>query len=111
MRPVDGKMLYLSYVRFEKSELGHSINDMVRRLLAYGVELDQLEEKLAGQGLERGRTAREQKYKVIEWKRYSVDESFPSITESAFKENSLPKSVVRFNYTIDLSGIEGESLL
>lgn len=111
MRPADGKKLYLSYVRFEKSELGQSINDMVRRLLTYGVKFEQLEEKLAGQGLERGRTAREQKFKVIEWKRYPVDESFPSITESAFKENSLPKSVVRFKYTIDLSGLEGENLL
>lgn len=111
LRPADNKSLFLSYIRFERSELGLNINDVVKSLQGLGVNMEELESKLAGMGLERGRTAREKKYKVIEWKRYAVDECFPSITESSFKDGSLPRSIVRVNYTIDLSGLQGKSLL
>ena len=111
MSSVKNRGLYLSYVRFERSDLGQSINEMVRKLVAHGISSDILENNLIKCGLEKGRTARERKYRTIEWKKYTVDDRFPMITEASFKEGMLPRNVVRFNYTIDLSGIEGENLL
>lgn len=111
LKPAADKPLYLSYLRFEPSGLGQSINDVARRLKRLGYYAAELEAALAKSGLEQGRTARNDKYKVIEWKKYSVDDRFPSVTESSFKNDRLPQNVVKFTYTVDLSGLEGESLL
>ena len=111
MRPADGKPLYLVYTRFEESELGISIDDVVERLKDKGYPLAELENALLKAGLEYGCIARTVKYKVIEWKKYAVDNSFPAVTESSFKDNRIPENIIKFTYTIDLSGITGENLL
>lgn len=111
MRPAEGKDLFLSFLRLERSEMGRSINDVVNSLKDLGYDAEQLESGLGKQGLERGRTARDCKYKIIEWKRYQVNETFPAITEFSFKDNRIPASVTKLNYTIDLSGIAGKNLL
>ena len=105
------KPLYLIFTRFEESRLGRSINDVVKSLLIQGYDEESLELSLKQMGLEKGRTARDIKYKVIEWKRYCVDDSFPCITEKSFKNDRLPNNITRFTYTIDLSGIVGMNLL
>lgn len=106
----EDKPLYLSFIRFEKSTMGESINDVVERLKRMGYYSSEIEKILERHGLEAGRTARKEKYKVIEWKRYPVDDSFPSVTETSFKGEKLPESVVGFTYTISLSGLDGENL-
>lgn len=111
MNPADGKPLYLAYTRFEKSELGISIDDIVKRLVGKGYHCTELENALSKAGLEHGCIARTVKYKVIEWKKYAVDNCFPAVTESSFKDNRIPKNVIKITYTIDLAGITGENLL
>lgn len=111
MRPVNDKPLYLSFIRFEESGLGRSINDVAQSLKRLGFDSIRLEKALCKAGLEEGRVARDEKYKVLEWKQYPVDDRFPAVTESSFKNNCLPPSVVRFIYTVDLSGIGGQSQL
>ena len=97
--------LYLSFLRFEASEEGISIDDILKKLISNGVDSDILEKSLKAAGLGRGKSARKNRYSVIEWKLYSVDENFPAVTEANFKDNRLPECVIRFVYTLDLSGI------
>ena len=109
MRPPEGKSLSLAFLRFEKSVLGRSIDDVANSLKTHGYDAIALERALTKAGLEEGRVARNQKYKILEWKLYPVDETFPSVTESSFKNDRLPPSIVRFTYTVDLSGVTGQS--
>ena len=109
MRPPKGKSLSLAFLRFEKSVLGRSIDDVANSLKTHGYDAIALERALTKAGLEEGRVARNQKYKILEWKLYPVDETFPSVTESSFKNDRLPPNIVRFTYTVDLSGVTGQS--
>ena len=54
---------------------------------------------------------RKNKYKIIETKKYCVDESFPSVTVNSFKGDRLPDHVIKFSYTIDLAGISGTKII
>lgn len=109
MRPAEGKSLYLSFIRFEPSRLGRSVDDVAISLKASGYNSVDLETALKKSGLEEGRVARKEKYKILEWKMYLVDDQFPAITESSFKDDQLPQNIVKFTYTIDLAGIHGQS--
>ena len=111
MIPTAGKPLYLSFIRLEPSALGRSIDDVAESLVKLGYDAAKLEEVLNQKQLEKGRPARNEKFKPIEWKKYTVDESFPTISEYSFKSNRLPQNIVRFTYTINLSGVAGENLL
>lgn len=111
MVPTEGKPLYLSFIRVEPSVLGRSIDEIANSLVRLGYDVSSLEEALNRKQLEKGRPARNEKYRIIEWKQYPVDESFPSITEASFKGDCLPQNVIRFTYTLDLSGVTGENLL
>jgi len=106
-----GKKLDLIFCRFERSPSGQSVEDVVKRLKRAGYDADDLEKGLLKYGLEKGCTARNIKYKTIEMKRYSVDSEFPLVTEKSFKNDCLPKSVVKFTYSVDLSGIKAENIL
>ena len=109
MHPSEGKSLSLAFLRFEKSVLGRSIDDVANSLKTHGYDAIALERALTKAGLEEGRVARNQKYKILEWKLYPVDKTFPSVTESSFKNGRLPPNIVRFTYTVDLSGVTGQS--
>lgn len=111
MIPTEDDPLYLSFIRVEPSLLGRSIDDVAEHLIQLGYDSISLENALNRKQLEKGRPARSAKYKVIEWKKYPVDESFPAITETSFKGDRLPQNIVKFTYTVDLSGITGENIL
>lgn len=106
-----GKPLYLAFIRFERSTLGRSIDDVVKSLINFGYSKADLEKTLKSAGLEEGCTARNYKYKIIETKKYCVDESFPSVTVNSFKGDRLPDHVIKFSYTIDLAGISGTKII
>lgn len=107
----DNNKLFLVFCRFELSPNGRSINDLIKSLSFLGCSADSLNEALENKGLEIGRTARTIKYKLIEMNEYEVDDNFPCVTEHSFKNDRLPAHIVRFNYTIDLSGLPYKNLL
>ena len=109
MRPTGNKPLELAFIRFEKSALGRSIDDLATSISSLGYDHNELESSLAKAGLETGRVARSTRYKVLEWKHFPVDDTFPSVTESSFKNDRIPQNVIRFTYTVDLSGVPGYS--
>lgn len=106
-----GNSLSLIFCRFEKSSLGRSINDLVENLVHLGYNRLTLEQDLEKVNLVKGCVARKQKYKLLEMKKYEIDDSFPIISEKSFKNDCLPNHIIRFTYTIDLSGIECKNLL
>lgn len=106
-----GKPLYLAYFRFEKSLLGRSIDEVKYSLIELGYPEVDLECRLTSMGLDKGCTARSNKYKIIESKQYSVDDTFPAVTENSFKGDRLPEGIVKFTYTVDLSGLIGSQII
>lgn len=103
--------LDLVFCRFEKNTSGRSIDDIVEELISLGYDGALLEKGLKKCGFEQGCTARKYTYKLLEMKKYSVDEGFPMVTEHSFKDDCLPPHIVKFSYTVDLSGIACENLL
>ena len=107
----EDKPLWLFYIRLEPSSLGRSIDELAADIVSYGYDGSLLERALARKKLELGRPSRRLKYKVLEWKKYAVNDEFPIVNEASFKGDTLPRNIIRFNYTVDLSGISGENLL
>lgn len=105
-----GRSLKLLFFRFEKSNLGTSIDEIVNRIISMGYPEEKIEKALKNHQLEKGCVARTLKYKVLESKQYNVDENFPAITMSSFKNDMLPKHITRITYTVDLSGVSGENI-
>lgn len=100
------KRLQLYFCRLEQSRTGISINDMKDRLVADGYDKDKIEQQLYQLGYERGASIREEKYKVLEKRKYEVDDTFPKITKASFKDDHIPESITQITYTIDLDGLE-----
>lgn len=100
------KRLQLYFCRLELSKSGVSINDMKEKLVEDGYDKDKIEQQLYQLGYERGSSIREEKYKVLEKRKYEVDSEFPKITKTSFKDDCIPKSVIQITYTIDLDGLD-----
>ena len=49
---------------------------------------------------------RNKKYKKLEGRIYEVDDSFPRIVQSSFKNDKYPNAITHIQYTVDLDGIE-----
>ena len=79
---------------------------MKERLIHAGYSEGKLELELERQGFERGTSIRNKKYKVIEKRKYEVDDSFPRIVQESFKGNKYPNAITHIEYTIDLDGIK-----
>lgn len=102
---VHKKPLYLYFIRMEESLEGISVNDMKKRLVQTGYDPAKLEMELQQQGLEHGASIRDKKYKILEKRKYIVDESFPCITRESFKNNQLPAGIIQIVYTVDLDAL------
>jgi len=99
------KDLYLYFCRLEESNTGLSVNDMKIKLTNLGYDEAKLEMQLLRQGYEQGSSIRDIRYKVLEKRKYFVDDNFPKITKDSFKGGMFPKSVVQITYSLDLDGI------
>ena len=100
------KRLFLYFCRLEESTEGVSINDMKAKLISAGYDESKLEAELEKMGFERGSSSRNKKYKKLEGRVYEVDDSFPRIVKSSFKNNKYPDAIIHIQYTVDLDGIE-----
>lgn len=99
------KPLFLYFLRMEESLDGISVNDMKQRLINAGYDPGRLEIELQHQGLEHGASIRNVKYKILEKRKYIVDDEFPSITRESFKDNHLPVGITHVVYTVDLDAV------
>jgi hypothetical protein len=103
---VTNKPTKLVFARFDYSESGESINDLVSQLSALGIEENLIEENLALVGFERGKSVRNERFKNVEIRVYDVSDDFPKITAKSFKEDKIPDQVTQIVYTIDLNNIQ-----
>lgn len=99
------KDLFLTFVRMEKSYEGISINEIERELIKIGYDKDVIEKQLNDFGFVKGARARDEKYKVLEIKKYTVNDEFPKITKNSFAGGKFPESITKLIYTIDLANI------
>ena len=99
------KGLELFFCKMEKSQQGISINDMVEALVSHGYDKDLLEQQLNLLRYENGKSARNDKYFVLERRKYLVDGNFPKITDESFKDDKMPQGVTKITYTVNLDGL------
>jgi hypothetical protein len=104
-----GKETSLIFCRFEPSETGISISDMVDRLVSRGIERELLNNGLEHMSLEEGCSARLEKYRLLEMRKYSINDSFPSINATSFKGDKIPEAVIQIIYKVDLISLEYEN--
>lgn len=102
------KANYLIFYRFEPSLNGISIQSMVRALVDLGVEETEIEHALNKLKYAIGSEIRAKTYKVLEVKKYEINENFPKIVPESFKDNKLPQHIVGLTYTLELDGLNGE---
>lgn len=100
------KTLFLYFCRMEKSAEGVSINDMQKKLVEAGYDPGRLELDIESLGFAHGSRARDEKFKILEKRRYVVDEKFPQITRESFKDNCIPSGIIHIEYTVDLDSIK-----
>lgn len=106
-----GVPLSLVFFRFERSVHGISLDDIIIRLTSHGYPADKIEKTMEKSGLEKGCTARSVRYKLLEMKVFPVNDDFPSLTLNSFVGGTLPENITKIKYTVDLSGLSGQSSL
>lgn len=106
-----GEKIDLIFCRFEQSGLGRCLDDLIDSLVKLGMSENDIEKHMQSKGLEKGCTARNIRYKLLEMKDYPVNDDFPVITEHSFKGDKLPPNILKFKYTVDLSGLSCTNLL
>ena len=99
------KPLYLYFCRMEESLEGESINSMMEKMILEGYDSGKIELDIEHQGFDKGESIRDKKYKLLEKRKYEVNDDFPRITTDSFKNNKYPDSITHIEYTIDLEGI------
>lgn len=99
------KPLQLWFYRMEASEQGLSINDMKVKLVSAGYDESLIESQLCDRGFMPGSSSRDKKYVLLEKRKFVVDDNFPRIVESSFKNDVYPKNIIKILYTIDLEGL------
>jgi len=104
------KPLHLYHCCFEKSESGISINDMLIRLGSNGADMDEMERRLKSKGYSRGSSGRKIKYRLLTLNDYLVDESFPRIVPSSFKDGVLPLGIESITYLASLADVKSVAI-
>jgi hypothetical protein len=102
-----GKELFLVHQRFEPSTAGHSIDGVMHRLAASGLDTTLFEQHLEKLGFETGTSYRQITYRLLQSTRYIVDADFPRIVPASFIGGTLPAGIVSIEYEVDLAGLSG----
>lgn len=107
-----GKPLNLILCQFEPTVLtGVSIDSVMSEFREMGYNTVALNSKLSEMGLEEGMSARKKTFVLHAMLKYTVDSDFPRITSASFADGVMPAGIIKFSYTVDLSGMIPESML
>lgn len=102
------KKQFLYFCRFERSETGISIDWISREIVNLGYPKVKLEEMLNKIGFEENSLIRTQKFKLLEMKKYRVDENFPALVIGDIFDSNMIDHVVQVKYKLDLKGLPSE---
>lgn len=101
---------YLLFYRFEPSENGISIQQVVDKLIEIGADEVALEVALEKLKYPVGSEIRHKSYQLLEAMKYEIDDAFPKITPESFPGGQLPQHIIGLTYTMELEGIHCEVL-
>ena len=104
------KKLYLIFNRVEQSIQGVCIDDLMKDINRLA-PLDALkyESYLSAIDYQKGNHYRREKYKILECRKYFINDNFPRITEESFKGDNFPNGISHIEYDVDLEGIPFEN--
>lgn len=100
------KPLYICYIRVEESNAGESIDSLFNELVKNGFDEISLNTYLDSRGYYTGKNERYKQYIIHEMRLYEVDDKFPSITNSSFKDSKIPTGIIKYEYTVSLNGLK-----
>lgn len=101
-----GADLFLVHTRLDRDPSGISLSDLVDRVLDAGAHRDQLNRRLAEEGVGSGDLTvyADRKFKVADSRTYDVDGlAFPRMLRSSFAVGDIPPGTLRISYAIDLT--------
>jgi hypothetical protein len=98
----------LLFFRLEPDVYGISIHDMIIKLLESGVQELEIERALEKLKYPIGSEVRTKSYRLLEVKKYKIDEDFPKIVPESFRGGQLPEHITGLIYNLDLDGLNGE---
>ena len=101
LNKVDGKPLFLYFVRLENSLTGLSFNSLINSLTQLGYDISSIKAKYENINSE----LKNQCFRIDEVKEYAIDDKFPKIVDSSFKNGKIPENIVGLEYTINLIGL------
>lgn len=102
--PPEGGRLFLLHMRLEEAEGAISVPDKVDAIVRNGVDRKVLLALLGKLGyyLEHQEEYRRRCFRVIEIRRYRVEEGFPRLTKGSFLGGTPPKGVESISYSVNL---------
>lgn len=106
LKKINNNPIQLYFVRLEESIEGVSINSVVQDIKNINYNIEKIEKKIKNISTK----SREKKYKILEVRKYNIDEDFPKITSDSFKNNKIPQNIVNIQYSIDLEGLKYENI-
>lgn len=106
LKKLNNNPLELYFVRLEESIDGVSINSVLKNIEKFDYNIDKIEKKIENISTK----SREKKYKILEVRKYDINEKFPQITANSFKDNEIPKNIINIKYVINLDGLEYENI-
>lgn len=102
----------LFFVRLEPKPYSSSIDILVEELSMLGYPLDELEELLKEMGYRKGNRTRKISYNVLSMVSYNVcEDTFPCISLDDLNEYTKSKNIIGFKLILDLSAIQGETII
>ena len=108
---IENKDLHLVFVRVEENDSGVSIDDLYNELVSLNYkDIANVETYIRSLGYYTGKSERYVKFIIHEIRDYVVNEKFPRISKSDFKNEQFPNGVVKIEYTISLDGLEYKNL-
>lgn len=106
LKKLNNNPLELYFVRLEEANVGISINRIIELLNEKSYDINKINKKIKDISTE----SREKIYRILEIRKYNIDERFPKITSESFKNDVIPKNIIGIKYTIDLDGINYEKI-
>ena len=98
--------LELYFVRLEEANVGISIDKIIELLYKKNYDINKINKKIKDISTE----SRKKIYRILEIRKYNIDDKFPKITSSSFKNDKIPKNIIGIKYSIDLDGINYEKI-
>lgn len=103
------KPVSLYFCRVEESAQGVSIEDAKKLLVDVGFDGAVIENRLQNLGIKNS-FERTKKFRILETKKFEIDDRFPRITLSSFKGDVLPKGIAGISYSVDLDCLQGDAV-